>query len=195
MVNTGGALARLFRTVDRAFGYIVWYSAKRGYSLCLRSVHSGVRTFRRGFLPPAPPSVAGPATRIGRASFTLLTFPRGTMPGMFNWGVPKLMCALLFAGFSVEWLSRRFIYSTPDCRDTPYLCAPGGAGRKRSATSDERALSFVARRVPTLCSVWTPRAQGARRLYPLHGSMRMYPHPRSVPPSSGCTPSLGAGAP
>ena len=39
------------------------------------------------------------------------------MPGMFNWGVPKLMCALLFAGFSVEWLSRRFIYSTPDYRD------------------------------------------------------------------------------
>ena len=39
------------------------------------------------------------------------------MPGMFNWGVPKLMCALLFAGFSVEWLSRRFIYSACDYRE------------------------------------------------------------------------------
>ena len=48
------------------------------------------------------------------------------MPGMFNWGVPKLMCALLFAGFSVEWLSRRFIYSTPDYRDS---CALSTAER------------------------------------------------------------------
>ena len=45
---------------------------------------------------------------------------------MFNWGVPILACALLCAGLSVEWLSRRFIYSTYDYRDS---CALSTAER------------------------------------------------------------------
>ena len=90
------------------------------------------------------------------------------------------------------------------------LRAPGGAGRKRDfgrarvelrwvhalQPAPERGGSpLLGRLGPVVRLAEHGHKQGARRLYPLHGSMRMYPHPRSVPPSSGCTPSLGAGAP
>ena len=64
------------------------------------------------------------------------------MPGMFNWGVPKLMCALLFACFSVEWLSRRFIYSTPDYRDS---CALSTAERMINRNIQGLVLGAVLR--------------------------------------------------
>ena len=64
------------------------------------------------------------------------------MPGMFDWGVPKLMCALLFAGFSVEWLSRRFIYSTPDYRDS---CALSTAERMINRNIQGLVLGAVLR--------------------------------------------------
>ena len=61
---------------------------------------------------------------------------------MFNWGVPILACALLCAGLSVEWLSRRFIYSTPDYRDS---CALSTAERMINRNIQGLVLGAVLR--------------------------------------------------
>ena len=72
------------------------------------------------------------------------------------------------------------------------LRAPGGAGRKRDfgrarvelrwvhalQPAPERGGSpLLGRLGPVVRLAEHGHKQGARRLYPLHGSMRMYPHP------------------